>query len=295
MADTEYRDASRDQWGGAAEHWAEAAEKPDTGASARAAEWMLDAAALRPGERVLEVACGAGRVGLQAAEIVGADGVVVCSDFAEPMVEIVRGRIERLGLSNVEARALDAEQMSFDESDRFDAVLCRMGYMLMSDPLAALTRSREALRPGGRLALAVWGSAEENPWLGEIFEAVMAHLGAPPPEEGTPGPFALPDPERLARLLEEAGFDRIATERLEAEQSYDSLAAWWDEILGLGGPLATLLESMPEGDVQSIRGAALESGKKHESGDGTVRFPATMITALVAEALQSGESPSAAR
>ncbi len=176
---TDYGESSREEWAGAADHWAEAAEKPDRGASAKAAAWLLDSADLQPGERVLEVACGAGRVGLQAAERVGPAGWVVCSDFAEPMVEVVQGRVARLGLTNVEARVLDAERMTFGEDERFDAALCRMGYMLMADPAAALSRTRDALRPGGRLAFAVWGPAEENPWLSLIFAAVMSISARP--------------------------------------------------------------------------------------------------------------------
>lgn len=280
MGDSEYRDASRDQWAGAAERWADAAEQPDTGASARAAEWILEAGALHPGERVLEVACGAGRVGLQAARIVGQDGAVVCSDFAAAMIEAVEARVERENVGNAEARVLDAEEMRFADPERFDAVLCRMGYMLMSDPLSALKRSREALKPQGRLALAVWGSAAENPWLAEIFGAVMAHVGAPPPPAEAPGPFALADPERLRTLLKEAGFEEIRIECLDLEQTYESSSAWWQEILGLGGPLAGLLGSLPQPDAESIRRAAVERAKKYEKGDGSVSFPATVIGAL---------------
>lgn len=105
------REASREQWAGAAEGWERAANEPDTGASGAAARWMLEAAQPRPGEQVLELACGAGRVGLQAAEAVGPQGRVVCSDFAEPMVEAVRRRVAELQIGNVEARVLDAEEL----------------------------------------------------------------------------------------------------------------------------------------------------------------------------------------
>jgi SAM-dependent methyltransferase len=280
MTDENFRDASRDQWSGAAERWAELAEKPDTGASAKAAEWMLEEALLQPGERVLEVACGAGRVGLQAAAIVGEEGSVLCSDFAEPMVDAVRSRVERHGIANVEARLLDAERMSFAEEERFDAVLCRMGYMLMADPLAALSRSREALRPGGRLALAVWGSAAENPWLSLILDAVMRQVGAPPPPRDAPGPFALADPERLRALLGEAGFAEVKSERLEVEQAYESPAGWWEEILGLGGPLAAIVESLQGDGAEAIRRSATSSAESFVQGDGTVSFPATVFAAL---------------
>lgn len=280
MAGSEYRDASREQWSGAADRWADAAEKPDKGASARAAAWMLDAVALQPGERVLEIACGAGRVGLEAAEIVGEDGTVVCSDFSEAMVDVVRARIDRHGVTNIETRILDAEEMQFPDGERFDAALCRMGFMLMSDPAKALARTRAALRPGGRLALAVWAPAEDNPWLAAIFDAVMAHLGAPPPAPGTPGPFTLGDPDLLRSMLEEAGFGDPRVERLVEHQTYDSPDGWWDEILGLGGPLAALLGALPADGLQAVREAAFEGARPYAGPGGEVTFPATVIAAF---------------
>lgn len=185
MSDEASRE-SAEQWGGAAEAWARAAEEEETGASASATRWMLETAALRPGEEVLELACGAGRVGLEAARMVQPGGTVLCSDFSEAMVQAVRDRVSRTGIENVGARVLDAEDLSLD-SQRFDVVLCRFGYMLMSDPAAALGESRRVLRPGGRLLLAVWGEAGENPWLAAVMAAIVDQLGAPPPEPGTPG------------------------------------------------------------------------------------------------------------
>src|SRR5918993_281993 len=89
--------SGQDEWGAAAEHWARAAEQEEVGASGEAAEWMLRVADLRPGERVLEVAGGAGRVGLQAAGEVSPDGTVLCSDFSAEMVRVARERFEPLG------------------------------------------------------------------------------------------------------------------------------------------------------------------------------------------------------
>lgn len=276
---SEYSEASREEWARAADHWARSAEEADRGASAAAAAWLLEAADLQAGERVLEVACGAGRVGLQAAEQVGPDGSVVCSDFAEPMVEAVRRRVRDLGVENVEARVLDAEQMTFSEEERFDAALCRMGYMLMNDPARALARTRAALRPGGRLVFAVWGSADENTWLNLIFAAVMSHLQAPPPSPSTPGPFALGDPERVSSLLSAAELSNARVELLEVEQRYVDMNGWWEEILGLGGPLATLLGALPESGVAAIRRAAFDGARDYQCEDGSVVLPASMVVA----------------
>ncbi len=90
-----------------------------------------------------------------------------------------------------------------------DAVLCRWGYMLMADPLAALVETRRVLRPGGRVALAVWDALAANPWaLAPRLELLERGLAQPPAEstEYAPGPFGLGDRERLRALLGEAGF-----------------------------------------------------------------------------------------
>jgi SAM-dependent methyltransferase len=284
MTEREYREASRQQWSGAAESWARAAEEEETGASADATAWMLEAAELQPGERVLELACGAGRVGLQAASRVGPEGAVLCSDFSEAMVEAVAGRVRRLGVPNVEARLLNAEQLELSAEERFDLVLCRFGYMLMADPEQALRESARVLRPGGRLVLAVWGRSERNPWLALILNAVMSHLDAPPPQPGMPGPFALGEPERLRMLLGQADLDGVEVEEIETKQTYDSAAAWWDQILEVSGPLAAMLKALPEEDREAIRDEALAAAAAFLGDDGSAAFPASVVGATARKA-----------
>jgi SAM-dependent methyltransferase len=238
---------------------------------------MLEGAGLEPGERLLELACGAGRVGLDAAPLVGPEGSVLCTDFSAEMVEAVNRRVETLGLENVGTDVLDAQDLPLD-SDSFDVVLCRFGYMLMPDPLAALVESHRVLRPGGRLVLAVWGPAEENPWLTTILEVVRDQLGAPPPEPGMPGPFALGDAQRLEELLEEACLENIEVVRLDAEQPYDSPQAWWQHTLDVSGPLAALLGAMQAADVEAAKERAIAAAAGY-AREGEVVFPAKILAA----------------
>ena len=98
-----------------------------------------------------------------AAELVAPMGGVIISDQAEAMLAGARERAAELGLSNVEFQVLNAEWIDLPVAS-VDAVLCRWGYMLMADPAAALAETRRVLRPGGRLALAVWDALERNPW-----------------------------------------------------------------------------------------------------------------------------------
>jgi ubiquinone/menaquinone biosynthesis C-methylase UbiE len=278
VSESEYHEASREQWGAAARTWARAAEEEDKGASAEAAAWMLEVAELRSGTRVLELACGAGRVGLQAASKVGPDGTVLCSDFSQEMVDAVADRVERLGVPNVETRLLDAHELELGD-DEFDAVLCRFGYMLMADPVQALRESGRVLRSDGKLALIVWGTAEQNPWLWLIVEALIDHLNAPLPEPGAPGPFSLGEPARLRTVLEEAGLKEIEVEEIATEQAYDSLDAWWEELLEVSGPLAAMLKALPDEGREAIRTKALAGAEQYLGEDGRAVFPSTVIGA----------------
>lgn len=202
------------------------------------------------------------------------------------MVEAVGGRAQRLGVPNVETRLLDAQQLDLPD-EGFDVVLCRFGYMLMADPRAALRESARVLRPGGKLVLIVWGTAEENPWLSLVIDALIDHLDAPRPEPGTPGPFSLGEAARLRGLLEEAGLGDVEVAAVETEQTYDSVAGWWDELLEVSGPLAAMLKALPAGDREAIRAKVLSVGEAFAAEDGTARFPARVIGATAGPGLRA--------
>ncbi|HEX8204901.1 MAG TPA: methyltransferase domain-containing protein [Solirubrobacteraceae bacterium] len=271
----EHREASRAQWEQAAKGWAAEAEERERGPVGRAADRMLEAAAPRPGERVVELACGAGDVGLRAAEAVGPDGRVLLTDFAEPMVELVRERAR--DLPQVDARTLDAEDPNLGE--RFDVALCRLGYMLMPDPARALRATHDLLEPGGRLALAVWAEAGRNPWLSLLFDAVMGVLGAPPPAPGMPGPFALGDPARVEELVSAAGFTDVVVDEVEDVRAFASPEAWWEEMRSnAGGPIATVLAALPEEQRARIGDRAMAAARPFADAGG-LRFLATLVVA----------------
>lgn len=268
MSIDEYREASHTQWSGSAEAWERHADRLDSaGGASRAAEWIVDAAGLEAGSDVLELACGPGGVGLAAAERVGPSGHVLCTDFAAPMVEAAARRAQERGLENVETRVLDAERMDLPDGT-FDAVLCRFGYMLMADPAAALAETCRVLAPRKRVALAVWGEMEANPWIALFMRPVMEHYGAPPPEPGAPGVFALADADRLTGLLRDAGFDDVRTERLEAVERHRSADAWWEFTSEMTAPVRGLLAAMSDEDRAKVRARAYEAASHYADGDG---------------------------
>ena len=161
---------------------------------------------------MLELACGPGGLGLAAAARVAPGGEVVLSDVAAEMTAIAAARAGALGLANVSTRELDLESID-QPDDAYDVVLCREGLMFATDPARAAREIRRVLRPGGRVALAVWGPRERNPWLGVVFDAVSAQIGRPVPPPGIPGPFSLADSDGLGALLTDAGLADVVVER----------------------------------------------------------------------------------
>ena len=187
-----FRAESRDRWERAAAGWEATRERLQRDA-APVTDWLLDAAGLRPGPTVLEVAAGAGETGLQAAGRVAPGGRAIITDGAEAMVAAVERRAAELGLADVEVRPMEAEWLDLPAAS-VDALLCRWGLMLLADPEAALREWRRVLRPGGRLALAAWAAPDANPWLSRLHGLLSSVTWRRPPSPASPARSRSPTP-----------------------------------------------------------------------------------------------------
>jgi SAM-dependent methyltransferase len=168
---------------------------------------MLDAAQLRPGERVLDVGCGFGTSTLEAAERVAPSGRVVGVDISAAMLQPARQRIASAGVDNIELLNADAQAYNF-EAASFDVVISRFGMMFFEDPQAAFANLARALRAGGRLVFVCPQDPLKSQWVVVAFGAAVAALGRAPDlgAPGAPGPFAFADGDRLTQLLTDSGF-----------------------------------------------------------------------------------------
>lgn len=258
--------AIRDMWGGAAPGWEEHAAYVDA-RGARVTEAMLEQSAPQPGDRVLELACGPGGVGLAAAERVGPAGVVVLSDLVPEMTRIAASRAQAMGATNVIIRELDLQQID-DPDASYDIILCREALMLVPDPARAAAEIRRVLRPGGRTAVAVWGPRSRNPWLGALFDAVTATTGMPVPPPGIPGPFSLEDDTILRQLLLDAGLEEVAIAEVDETLDVRSLDEWWAIVPALAGPMASLIASLPPDMVAAIRAHGEDALRPYEAASG---------------------------
>ena len=172
-----------------------------------ATETMLDMAGIEAGARVLDIACGAGSQTLAAANRVGPEGHVVASDIAETMLRHVEQNARAAGLANVTTVAGPAEALTL-AAESFDAVICRLGLMLFSDPTRALRAVRGALRPGGKVSVVVFTTPAANPVMARPMEILLRHAGKTPPAPGQPGIFALGASGVIDEIFGASGFVR---------------------------------------------------------------------------------------
>jgi SAM-dependent methyltransferase len=241
-------------------------------------EWLIRELAPGSGETVLELGAGTGETGFDAAALLGNDGRLISTDFSPAMVEVARRRGSELGISNVDYRVIDAERIALDRGS-VDGVLCQSTYMLVADPAAALAETRRVLRPGGRLALSVWGAPEDNPWV-SIGARILVERGhLPPPEPGAPGIFSLASEARTEALLAGAGFGSVHTEQVPVRFAFRDLAEYERWVPDVTGPVAMAVRGLPEDERERFR-ARLGEALAPFSADGGLDLPGVALCAV---------------
>ena len=263
-------------WARAAERWGRHQDELRA-QTEQVSRWMVDAIDPRPGERLLELAAGPGETGFEAARRVGPEGSLISSDQAQEMVDVARARAAELGLENVEFRVLDAQRLEL-ESDSVDAVLCRFGYMLMTNRQGALRETHRVLRPGGRLALATWDTPDRNMWMAAPVIQLASRGLFTLPEPDTPTPFSMADRDLVASELQQAGFSDVDVQRVEYAHHYPDFDHYWGLTLDLAAPLREALTKLDEAGMAELRDAVRESLAQYEGDDG-LSIPSSAVVA----------------
>ena len=165
---------------------------------------LIERAGIHEGQSVIDIAGGAGEPSLTIAETVGPEGSVTCTDGVGEMVEAARARAQRRGITNVQFRQCAADSLPFADNS-FDVVVSRLGVMFFPDPVAAMREMLRVLKPGGRLAFAVWGKSEVNPFCYLVTRVMDQHVKSPAADPDAPNAFRFAEPGKLAGVMTEAG------------------------------------------------------------------------------------------
>lgn len=188
------------------------------------------------------------------------------------MLEVARSRARELGVENVEFARLELEWIDLPAAS-VDAVLCRWGIMLCVDPAAAASEIRRVLRPGGRLAAAVWDSAERNPWATLDWEALIELGYMEPPDPGGPGMFALAPASRLSELLEGAGFVEVVVEEVQLDRSFASVEEYVAESVDLSATFAEMWDRLDEEQRAAVSERVAALAARYTRADGSLELP----------------------
>ncbi len=238
---------------------------------------LLAAAALQPGEVVLDIGCGTGASTLAAAQIVGPEGHATGADISHVMLDRARERAQAVGVTNVDFVDADAQIYPF-APDHFDAVISRFGVMFFADPVAAFANIASALKPDGRIVFLSWGGLAKNPWFAVPRAAAIDRVGAPPPmDPREPGPMAFAEQDYVSEILNDAGLADV--EAQEVSLNLTPLGSLSDvaEFATYLGPAARILRLMEgtEEDAAVIAKNVEDGLKTYETSDG-LRVPATL-------------------
>ena len=215
-------EAERRRWND--EGWAAAWPKREVLTDA-ITPYLLDALALQPGERVLDVGSGGGKATIAAARAVGPSGTAVGADISRPLTKLATRRAAEAEVTNVSFCVADVQHEQ-PTGGPFDVVMSQFGVMFFDDSLAAFTNIRAQLESEGRIAFACWQTADRNPWF--VAAALVGIIPPLPPSEpgqSPVGPFALGEPERTQGILEAAGFAHVSRDAydLAPEVPHDAL------------------------------------------------------------------------
>lgn len=237
--------AMRAQWDQAAAGWN--AHGPMIRAwLARATEAMLGMAGVGPGSRVLDVAAGAGDQTLAIAERIGPSGHVLATDLSPAILALARDNAAQAGHAHVQTLVADGEQLQVDAGS-FDAAVCRLGLMLFADPLRGLREMHRALRPGGGVCTVVFSQPEHNPCITMLMSTALKHAGLPPRDPSTPGGLlSLGRPGLVGELFMAAGFEDVATTRIDAPFQLASVKAYLDFVRSSASPIQQILSGLDE-------------------------------------------------
>jgi SAM-dependent methyltransferase len=269
-----FKETTRQQWQNAAAAWhrwtptLQAWLSPVT-------EAMLDLAHLQAGDRVLDLAAGAGEPSLSAATRVGPSGHVLATDISSNIIAFAAETAKSMGLTNFETRVMDGEKPDQEDAS-FDVVLSRLGLIYFPDRAGALQGARRVLRIGGRAVVAGFSTPDHNRFFSIPISIIRRRAGLAAPAPGLPGPFSLGAPGVMETMLKAAGFHDVEIQTLETPLKLRSAAECVRFEQESFGALQQMLSGLPA-DEQQAAWDEIEQELRVFEGDGSFEAPAELV------------------
>ncbi|TNE60530.1 MAG: methyltransferase domain-containing protein [Bacteroidetes bacterium] len=245
----------------------------------RQGDQIVEALDLRADHHVLDIATGTGEPGLTIASRV-VKGSVIATDLSEGMLRVAQEKAAAQDVRNFRTQVADVCELPFGDNS-FDAVSCRLGFMFFPDMELAASEMIRVLKPGGRLAVTVWGAPEQNLWITAIMGVLKKSIDMPTPPPGAPGMFRCAQPGFITTLFEKAGIAGGAESEITGEMHCSSADEYWAFMNDVVPPVvaafkdseATVKEKIKL-DVYNVLAEQLPGTQKN------IRYGARLFTAV---------------
>lgn len=212
---------------------------------------MIQQLHLKETDVVLDIASGTGEPGLSMASILKS-GNAILTDLAEDMLAIAKENGTRRGIKNIETRVCDVSELPFADNS-FNAVSCRLGFMFFPDMLMAAKEMVRVLKPGGRMATAVWNVPEKNFWVTAVMGTLGKHIEMPKPPPGAPGLFRCAQDGLMTDLFRQAGLKNISQKEITSKLKPQKFDVYWGFMTETPAPVAAALSKVDNTMKEKIK------------------------------------------
>lgn len=220
----------------------------------------------RDAQIILDIAAGTGEPGFSIAALL-TGGKVIITDLADDMLDIARENASKQGIKNVEFRACDVSELPFADNT-FDGVSCRMGFMFFPNMVLAAKEILRVLKPGGRIAAAVWSTADKNFWVTAISEAINRNMQVPAPSPGAPGIFRCGERDFMTNIFNQAGFKNVSESEIACKLNCGTAEIYWQMMTEIAAPVVAALSKADDVTINKIKREVYELiNKKYPDGN----------------------------
>jgi SAM-dependent methyltransferase len=240
------------------------------------AQALIVGAQIGRGQTVLDVASGSGEPALTVASFVGPEGKVFGVDPIPEMVESSRRAAGRFGLKNAKFEIAFADQLPFP-AETFDAAVSRFGIMFFPSPVDGVREMLRVLKPGRKLAVAVWSLAERNPFSYTLSRAIDRYVPPPPLDPDAPDMFRFAGPGKLLDIFSQAGAVAPTEHILHFNiQAPISVEEFWTLRCDLSEILREKIAKLSDEQKTEVKHLALEAFRDYSTAQG-MSFPAEVL------------------